>query len=88
MQSRFIVYHKVTTHSVNVYDLESSAKRRRTQLNNAAGGDYYAYASDDAYNNDVVHPIKVQSLMTGEEVEIASNTPWSCRPDSDAYWSS
>ena len=32
-------------------------------------------------------PIKVRSLMTGQEVEIPSNTPWCCRPDSETYWS-
>jgi predicted nucleic acid-binding Zn-ribbon protein len=31
--------------------------------------------------------IKVRSLMTGQEVEVMSNTPWSCRPDSETYWS-
>lgn len=32
-------------------------------------------------------PIKVRSLMTGQEVEIPSSTPWCCRPDSETYWS-
>lgn len=31
--------------------------------------------------------IKVKSLMSGQEVEIAADTPWSCRPDSESYWS-
>lgn len=29
----------------------------------------------------------VKSLMTGAEVQIAADTPWCCRPDSESYWS-
>lgn len=31
--------------------------------------------------------IKVKSLMSGQEVEIAADTPYYCRPDSESYWS-
>ena len=31
--------------------------------------------------------VKVRSLMTGREVTIAADTPYCCRPDSEAYWS-
>jgi len=30
---------------------------------------------------------KVQNLMTGQMVEIPYNTPWSCDPSSETYWS-
>ena len=30
---------------------------------------------------------KVRSLMTGEEVEIAADTPRCCDPSSETYWS-
>ncbi len=30
---------------------------------------------------------KVKSLMTGEEIEIPSNTPNFCNPASESYWS-
>ena len=29
----------------------------------------------------------VKNLMTGEDVEIASDTPWCCNPASETYWS-
>jgi hypothetical protein len=29
----------------------------------------------------------VKSLMTGEDVEIASDTPWCCNPASESFWS-
>lgn len=31
--------------------------------------------------------ITVKSLMSGQDVQIARDTPWSCRPDSESYWS-
>ena len=31
--------------------------------------------------------IKVKSLMNGQEVEIAADTPYYMRPDSESYWS-
>lgn len=30
---------------------------------------------------------KVRSLMTGNEIEIAEDTPWCCDPSSETYWS-
>ena len=30
----------------------------------------------------------VKSLMTGQEVQIASDTPWCCNPASETYWCS
>jgi hypothetical protein len=29
----------------------------------------------------------VKNLMTGKDVEIASDTPWCCNPASESYWS-
>lgn len=31
--------------------------------------------------------ITVKSLMSGQEVQIARDTPYYCRPDSESYWS-
>lgn len=31
--------------------------------------------------------ITVINLMSGKPVEIAADTPWSCNPSSEAYWS-
>ena len=29
----------------------------------------------------------VKNLMTGKDVQIASDTPWCCNPASESYWS-
>ena len=31
--------------------------------------------------------ITVKNLMTGEDVQIDRDTPWSCNPASESYWS-
>lgn len=31
--------------------------------------------------------VTVRNLMTGEDVEIDRDTPWSCNPASESYWS-
>lgn len=31
--------------------------------------------------------IEVINLMTGKPVKIPADTPWSCRPDSESFWS-
>lgn len=30
---------------------------------------------------------KVRNLMSGEEIEIAADTPWCCDPSTETYWS-
>ena len=39
-----------------------------------------------AYNAQVPM-ITIINKMTGKPQTIPADTPWSCRPDSDAYWS-
>jgi hypothetical protein len=34
-----------------------------------------------------VPQIEVTNLMTGKSVQIAADTHWCCRPDSESYWS-
>ena len=66
---------------------ESGAKRSVTCMNRNAGSIQYAYASLEDYETKVVTTKKVKSLMTGEEIEIPSNTPRSCDPSSELFWS-
>ncbi len=82
----FVVYHRKSTQLIKTFELESAAKRSTTCMNRNAGSDEYAYTTTTIYSEDVVKKIKVKNLMTGQEVEIDSNTPWSCRPDSESYW--
>ena len=83
----FVVYHRKSTVMFKMFELESAAKRSKTCMNRNAGSDEYEYATEELYHADVVKLKKVRNLMTGEEVEIPSNTPWSCNPASETYWS-
>ena len=42
----------------------------------------------ESLNDDCQGLVRVRNLMTGEMVAIDAKTPWSCRPDSETYWSS
>lgn len=83
----FVVYHKASTQILKVFALESSAKRSATCMNRNAGDVYYTYADRETYEKRVVHRKKVKNLMTGDEVEIDSNTPHCCDPSTETYWS-
>lgn len=84
----YVLYHIKSTEAIKWYVTEKGAKIGTTCSNRNAGCVAYAYASGEEYNSKVVTKIKVKNLMTGLEAEIPSNTPWSCRPDSESYWSS
>lgn len=46
------------------------------------------YPMRDGWRFEVEPATKtVKNLMTGEDVEIASDTPWCCNPASESYWS-
>ena len=46
------------------------------------------YPKKDGWRFDVQPSTKiVKNLMTGQDVEIASDTPWCCNPASETYWS-
>ena len=83
----FVVYHKASTQVVKTFNLKSAAKRSATCLNRKAGDVYYTHADIETYEKRVVTRKKVRNLMTGQEIEIDSNTPRSCDPSSETYWS-
>lgn len=83
----FVVYHKASTQILKTFDLESSAKRSATCMNRNAGDVYYTYADMETYEKRVVTRKQVKNLMTGETVEIESNTPHCCDPSTETYWS-
>ena len=46
------------------------------------------YPKKDGWRFDVQPATMiVKNLMTGQDVEIASDTPWCCNPASESYWS-
>ena len=83
----YVVYHKQTTQMIKMFNLESGAKRSATCMNRNAGKATYAYADDQEYYKNLVGIRRVKNLMTGKEVEIASNTPLCCDPSSETFWS-
>ena len=78
----YIGYHTDSTHEVARYKTQYWANRKMAKL--GAGYSVTDYAN---YNANVVKKIKVKNLMTGEEIEIDSNTPSYCNPASESYWS-
>ena len=83
----FVVYHRKSTRLIKTFNLESAAKRSKTCMNRNAGSNEYAYTLEDMYYNEVVTTKKVKNLMSGEEIEIPSNTPRCCDPSTETYWS-
>ena len=84
----YVIYNIKTTMAMkHLNTFESGAKRSTTCMNRNAGGIEYAYASLEDYETKVVTTKKVKSLMTGQEIEIPSNTPNFCNPASESYWS-
>lgn len=85
----FVVYHVATTLMDKVYRLEHHARARVEKLNrmNPNQDRGYYYATLEHYQNSVVKMKTVRNLMTGQEVQIPSNTPLSCDPSSETYWS-
>jgi hypothetical protein len=83
----YIVYHITSTQMLKSYRDEASAKRGRTCMNRNAGAVKYAYASGEDYRNNVVGMKTVTNLLTGKDMQIPTNTPSSCDPSSELYWS-
>lgn len=83
----YFVYHKKSTEIIKSFNSHSGAKRSMTCMNRNANSDEYAVAESDYYNKNIVWRKKVKNLMTGNMVEIDSNTPWCCNPASETYWS-
>ena len=65
-----------------------SAIRKREARREERGRREYEVTDKEDYTTNVVKKIMVTNLMSGKLVEIDSNTPYSCRVDSESYWSS
>ena len=49
---------------------------------------YNLYPATQGYRFEYYPTMKtVKSLMTGADVQIDADTPWSCNPASESYWS-
>jgi hypothetical protein len=96
----YVVYHTKSTRTIKTFEKESAAKRSTTCMNRkatkGAAGDCtddhtayipYAYTDQENYDKNVVYTKKVINMMSGLEIEIPSNTPHSCDPSTETYWS-
>jgi len=67
------------------YKTYSAARATRTRLCNKAGWNAGDLSIVD-YATYRAPKITVKNLMTGKDVEIDADTPWSCRVDSESFW--
>ena len=85
----FVVFHKDFPHQDKRYfKSEAGAKRSATCSNRNAGKKVYEAMEETFFL--LKYPVKtkvVKSLMTGEAVKIAEDTPWCCNPASESFWS-
>ena len=85
----FVVFHKDFPHQDKRYfKSEAGAKRSATCSNRNAGKAVYQAMEETFFL--LKHPVKtmvVKSLMTGQDVVIAEDTPWCCNPASESFWS-
>lgn len=87
----YIVYHVASTMEASArsrFTYRKVAERRVAELNARFGEGEYATTDINTYLTKVVYTKKVRNLLSGKEVEIASNTPLCCDPSSETYWSS
>ena len=68
------------------YKTYGAARATRTRLCRKAGWSVSELSIVER-STYVAPKITVKNLMTGRDVEIDADTPWCCRPDSEAYWS-
>ena len=83
----FVVFHTEFPHQdKRFFKTLAGAKRSATCSNRNAGKFVYNYIEESWFN--VKYPVgmkTVKNLMTGEEVQIAEDTPWCCNPASESY---
>ena len=77
---KHIVFHVETGRVVKEFKYQKCAVKLMNQL-----GLDYAVTNDRAAI--AVPTKKVRNLMTGEEIEIAADTPRCCDPSTETYWS-
>lgn len=99
MYDLYVIYHEETTilprllkgeYGWTTYKSERSAKAALTRAVNdgkISNRDEYAIAEYKDFRKNIEKKKTVKSLMSGEEIEIAVNTPRCCDPSSELYWS-
>jgi len=85
----YVVFRTDKPHAEKRYfSSASSAKRATTCANRRAGGLVYNWVHQSWFL--LKYPVgtkTVRNLMTGQDIEIAEDTPYCCDPCSERYWS-
>lgn len=85
----YVVFHTAMPHADKRYfKSASAAKRSVTCSNRNAGSRVYDFMEETLFY--IKHPVgmkTVKNLMSGQDVQIAEDTPWCCNPASETYWS-
>ena len=85
----YVVFHSQFPHQDKRYfKTHAGARRSMTCSNRNIGKFVYLCLREDMFNEK--HPVKtkvVKNLMTGQDVVIAEDTPRSCDPSSELFWS-
>lgn len=89
----YVIYHKETTRYPRLkretYKSERAAKAALTRAVNdgkISNRDEYAIAEYEDFRKNIEKKKTVKNLMSGNEIEIAVNTPASCDPSTETYW--
>ena len=85
----YVVFHTANPHADKRYfKTAGGAKRSTTCANRNAGREAYAFMEETFFALKYPVGMKVvKNLMSGKDVQIASDTPWCCNPASETYWS-
>jgi hypothetical protein len=85
----YVVFHTADPHADKRYFKSAAgAKRSATCGNRNAGRAVYDFMESTLFA--LKFPVGtrvVKSLMTGQDVVIAEDTPWCCNPASESFWS-
>ena len=92
----YVIYNKQTTQTVRAraygkeyYETESAAKAGLTRLAKKGKivAEEHAVAELAHFRNNIEQYETVTNLMSGQPVRQSVNTPLSCDPSSETYWS-
>jgi len=90
----YVIYHKETTVILGGYNkryaTERSAKGALTKAVNAGevvDRDKYAIAETGFFVSNIEKSVTKKNLISGEDIQVAVNTPVFMDPSCESYWS-
>ena len=85
----FVVFHsEFPNQGKRYFETHAGARRSATCSNRYLDQEFYKVLSVDDFAKEYPVGTKVvKNLMTGELIEIATDTPRCCDPSTETYWS-